>query len=597
MMNALEFHPYADLFPLIEGADFEAFCASFRRDGYDRRQPIVTYGNQILDGRNRYRACEATGVAPQFREFDPESEGGPLDFVIRMNLPRRHLDESQRALVAARIANLHQGRPEKKPANLPVKVRTTDNPAAHDDKALPAAVTQDQAAHMLNVSPRSLRAAKVVQERATPELRHAVEQGKITVSAAAQAADLATETQQRIAAEAEAGRANAARAVIKQERRDKREATLGTKQQSLPQQKFGIILADPEWKWKPWSEAGMDRGVENTYPTTETTDIAARDVQSIAADDCVLVLWARADMLPEALQVMGAWGFCYVAQRVWRKSRMSTGYWFRYDHELVLIGKRGKPVAPAMGTQERSVFEGEPAVPGLNSSKPECVAEWIERNWPNTPKIELNRRGPARPGWAAWGNESEPSISEPAVSTPLIRRGESEPESDPGFSAGSLMDGDPTDQNAQRSPNRDVSAGDRPWESGVPHGHPTLPQANAEAGATTELSGRADRGGRSEREAGASVGALASQPKDEWAELDIPKFLRRVPESQGSSPAAPVETAADLAADGSCSTESSAAFSQESQTGATFIAPIPVAAPGATAGSGVGSAVVSSGEK
>lgn len=222
--------------------------------------------------------------------------------------------------------------------------------------------------------------------------------------------------------------------------RQQREAELGAKQQSLPQQKFGIILADPEWKWKPWSDAGMDRGIENTYPTSETTDIAARDVQSIAADDCVLVLWARADMLPEALQVLTAWGFRYVAQRVWRKSRMSTGYWFRYDHELVLIGSRGHPVAPAMGTQERSVFEGEPAVAGLNSSKPECIAEWIERNWPNTPKIELNRRGPARLGWAAWGNESEPSIGESVDYKPLVRSGEGEPEGDPGLQASSPMD-------------------------------------------------------------------------------------------------------------------------------------------------------------
>lgn len=211
---------------------------------------------------------------------------------------------------------------------------------------------------------------------------------------------------------AAAGEKVSAKVEAKKIARQQREAELGAKQRSLPQQKFGVILADPEWKWKPWSDAGMDRGVENTYPTSETTDIAARDVQSIAADDCVLVLWARADMLPEALQVLTAWGFRYVAQRVWRKSRMSTGYWFRYDHELVLIGSRGKPVAPAMGTQERSVFEGEPAVPGLNSSKPECIAEWIEHNWPNTPKIELNRRGPARPGWAAWGYEAEQTNAE-----------------------------------------------------------------------------------------------------------------------------------------------------------------------------------------
>lgn len=449
-MTPLEFHPYADLFPLIEGADFDALVADVAANGL--HQPIDLWQGKILDGRNRYRAAQAAGleIGPQnIRHFRRELYGDPLAYVISANLKRRHLDESQRALVAARIANLYHGgdRRSDQAANLPLEAQAADASDKQPPAGVVAPVSQDQAAQMLNVSPRLLRAAKSVQERAVPELRRAVERGQIAVSAAAGAVDLDADIQRRIAAEASAGRPNTARTVIKQERREKREADLGARQQSLPQKKFGIILADPEWRWRPWAESGMDRGVENTYPTTETTDIAARDVASIAADDCVLVLWAREDMLPDALQVIAAWGFCYVAQRVWRKSRMSTGYWFRYDHELVLIGKRGKPAAPAMGTQERSVFEGEPAVPGLNSSKPECVAEWIERNWPNTPKIELNRRGPARPGWGAWGNETEPSMGEPAVLAHVIA--DEGRACDPALSAGSPMDGNPTQSQAK----------------------------------------------------------------------------------------------------------------------------------------------------
>lgn len=503
-MGPLEFHSFANLFPLIEGADFDDLVEDVRVRGV--HDPIDLWQGKILDGRNRYRAAQAAGIeiGPQnLRHYRPELYGDPLDYVISKNLKRRHLDESQRALVAARLANMERGRPAENPANLP-------------DLETPAAtVTQDRAAQMLNVSPRLLRAAKAVQERAEPELARAVEQGKIAVSAAAQAVDLDAETQRKIAAEAERGHANVARRVIKQERREAREATLGAKQQALPQTKYGIILADPEWRWKPWSEAGMDRGVENTYPTTETTDIAARDVQSIAADDCALVLWARADMLPEALHVMAAWGFRYVAQRVWRKARMSTGYWFRYDHEVVLIGSRGKPVAPAMGTQERSVFEGEPAVPGLNSSKPECLAEWVERNWPNTPKIELNRRGLARPGWAAWGNESEASIGEQVGGTSLIRCGEGEPASDPGFSAFSPMDGDQTESQAKAD---GEYVGPRRDRTNEPLENP----AGGMGATASRITGGSD-----------APAAPSSSPRDSLAaeddELDIPHFLRRDP--------------------------------------------------------------------
>jgi N6-adenosine-specific RNA methylase IME4 len=189
----------------------------------------------------------------------------------------------------------------------------------------------------------------------------------------------------------------------KQERRANHERVLGAMQCSLPKRKYGVILADPEWRFEPWSrETGMDRAPDNHYPTSCTEVIAARDVPSIAARDCVLFLWATGPMMPHALVVMGAWGFDYKSQAIWRKSRIGTGYWFRSVHELLLVGTRGAIPAPAMGTQPESVID---APSGEHSAKPEEVLKLIETWYPTIPKIELNRRGAARPGWDAWGNE------------------------------------------------------------------------------------------------------------------------------------------------------------------------------------------------
>jgi hypothetical protein len=98
----------------------------------------------------------------------------------------------------------------------------------------------------------------------------------------------------------------------KKERRAARERELANKQLALPTRKYGVIVADPEWRFEPYSrETGMDRAADNHYPTSALEVIKSRDVASIAADDCVLFLWATAPMLPQALSVMDAWGFEY----------------------------------------------------------------------------------------------------------------------------------------------------------------------------------------------------------------------------------------------------------------------------------------------
>jgi N6-adenosine-specific RNA methylase IME4 len=193
------------------------------------------------------------------------------------------------------------------------------------------------------------------------------------------------------------------RNTTKAERRAERELELASKQTALPDKRYGLIYADPEWRFEPYSrETGMDRAADNHYPTSVTDIIAERDVPSIAADDCVLFLWATVPMLRDALRVMEAWGFEYKSHAIWDKMHIGTGYWFRNRHELLLVGIKGSVPAPAMGDQCASVMA---IARKEHSAKPEQFLELIEQYFPNLPKIELNRRGAPRPGWDAWGNE------------------------------------------------------------------------------------------------------------------------------------------------------------------------------------------------
>src|SRR5262249_1124652 len=103
-----QFHPLADVLPLTEGLDYDRLVASVRELGL--LNPITLHDGRILDGRNRYRACQATGVDPVYVPFTGDD---PVAFVIAQNLERRHLGPSERAMVGARPPTLRQARPKK----------------------------------------------------------------------------------------------------------------------------------------------------------------------------------------------------------------------------------------------------------------------------------------------------------------------------------------------------------------------------------------------------------------------------------------------------------------------------------------------------
>ena len=186
--------------------------------------------------------------------------------------------------------------------------------------------------------------------------------------------------------------------------RVKREAELSARIHALPDKRYGVIYADPPWRFEPYSrETGMDRAADNHYPTAVLEDIMALDVPSISANDCVLFLWATAPMLCAALAVMEYWQFSYKTHAVWIKNKTGNGYWYRNRHELLLLGTRGNLPAPTPGTQAGSVFE---AAVGAHSEKPEIVRQMIEAYFPQLPKIELFARR-SWEGWDLWGNELE----------------------------------------------------------------------------------------------------------------------------------------------------------------------------------------------
>jgi ParB-like chromosome segregation protein Spo0J len=175
--DSLPFHPLANVFPLLEGVEFDALVNDIRTHGL--LEPIWLYHGEILDGRNRYRACQQLGIPCASRIYDGND---PVRFVLSTNLRRRHLSESQRALVAAKLATLGQGeRADRVDAHMQASTVGQGRPVRPAN--LPV-LTQEQASELLNVAERTVRDARKVHQAAAPEVMHAVEAGELTVSAA-----------------------------------------------------------------------------------------------------------------------------------------------------------------------------------------------------------------------------------------------------------------------------------------------------------------------------------------------------------------------------------------------------------------------------
>lgn len=217
-------HEVAEWFPMLGDAELAELAASIKRDG--QIEACVVWGNVLVDGRNRWRACELAGVEPRVvqREFASEAECGR--WIVAANLHRRHLTTTQRAMLAARIlplfeaearerqvANLRQGDDSPVRANLPEREKEQDDDMetlpGNDALAALAVASQQiaderrarsDAATLFSVSPRAVQSAKTVIERGDSALVEAVERGEVAVSAAEQITKLPRAEQAEVVA-------------------------------------------------------------------------------------------------------------------------------------------------------------------------------------------------------------------------------------------------------------------------------------------------------------------------------------------------------------------------------------------------------------
>lgn len=217
-------HPAAALFPLMHGGELELLVADIAQNGL--REPIMLYDGQILDGRNRLHACELAQVPPRFIEWDGDG-GSPLSFVLSRNLHRRHLDESQRSLIAVRAKEMFKkeaaerhragrfgARPKHPPDGSGDMQKSRDSTVCADlHRPSPS---NDQAGAALNVSARLVATATRVLDAGDAQLIEAVRLGEVSVSDAATILHLPHDQQREAVTQVRSGDARTVRQAVRQ---------------------------------------------------------------------------------------------------------------------------------------------------------------------------------------------------------------------------------------------------------------------------------------------------------------------------------------------------------------------------------------------
>jgi hypothetical protein len=172
----MEYHPIASIFPLLPDQEIGAMSEDIQKNGL--LNPILTYEGKILDGRNRFRACNLVGVAPTFSAYDGED---PVGHVLSLNLHRRQLTASQRAAVATESLPHFEAEAEKRRREKISDSRTSETvelvPPSQEVKS------RDQAGALVGVNGRYVSEAKRIKEE-SPETFEKVKAGEISIKGA-----------------------------------------------------------------------------------------------------------------------------------------------------------------------------------------------------------------------------------------------------------------------------------------------------------------------------------------------------------------------------------------------------------------------------
>lgn len=350
----MEAHKFADIFPMIEGNELEVLKNDIKEHGI--LNPIILYEDQILDGRNRFKACSEIGIEPKFETYKGTK---PLEFVISLNLKRRHLTQSQSGVIALDVLPMLEEEAKKRMAD-----------GGRGDKIVTPSKSREDASKMFNVGTTYIQQAKKLKET-NPELLEEVRSGHKNFSE--------IKKDQRLEK-------------IKKQREELEKETL-----EKPTGLFDVIVIDPPWDYGSDESYNPDsfRGT-TPYPTMSLEQI--KNIKLPAKEDCVLWLWTTNSFLLEMKELLEEWGFELKSVLTWDKGMIGTGRWLRSQTEHCILAVRGKPYF--QNTKWATIIHEKRTT---HSKKPDIFYKMVDEICAGR-KLDYFARN-KREGWNVYGDE------------------------------------------------------------------------------------------------------------------------------------------------------------------------------------------------
>lgn len=369
---------FKNLIPPLTNEEFSGLEAAITAEGC--RDPLVVWGDVLVDGHNRYEICQKHGIPFQTVQKDFADRNDAIIWIIKNQFGRRNLPAYERARLALRLKPAIVEKAKEK--QMSALKQNTVRLRSDERKKAKELNTNKELAQAAGVGHDTIAKVMKIEEKASEETKAKLRRGDDNISI------------NKVYQEIRRAEKEAAREAQRQENAEKIE-TMSTPLEA--QGLFQTIVIDPPWDWGDEGDVNQFGRAKPDYHTMPIEEIEKLPVGKIADKNCHLYLWVTNRSLPKAFRLMEAWGFRYITCLTWVKPSIGMGNYFRGSTEQVLFGVKGSQ--PLKRRDVGTHFEAPRG--DRHSAKPDEFYHLVE-SCSYGPYIDIfGRKG--RDGWSVWG--------------------------------------------------------------------------------------------------------------------------------------------------------------------------------------------------